>query len=171
MFVAHCVGGLIVAQVCSFNADISSIPVTLNNWQSLAMAYQDELHHNRYDRIFSSTVGVIFMGTPFRGAHGGLSNGEILAAADEQIRMLKDEDERREAIIVKRILDILTPGNESLFNLLTNFLSIPDDLMPQLLCLYETQPANVWKIIGHSKNKVISVSFGSIHLLDYSSFL
>ncbi|GKZ78533.1 hypothetical protein AnigIFM56816_002206 [Aspergillus niger] len=125
--------------------------------KSLAMAYQDELHHNRYDRIFSSTVGVIFMGTPFRGAHGGLSNGEILAAADEQIRMLKDEDERREAIIVKRILDILTPGNESLFNLLTNFLSIPDDLMPQLLCLYETQPANVWKIIGHSKNKEILV--------------
>ncbi|PGH00206.1 hypothetical protein GX51_05903 [Blastomyces parvus] len=120
VFVAHCVGGLVLAR-------------ELIRTQSLLTAYHDEMHDNKWSRLFSSTLGIVFMGTPFRGAHGALANGKILSAAQRQIDSLKNEDERREARTIKRILEILTPGNEILFSLMSDFLSIENQLMPQML--------------------------------------
>ncbi|KAL4874857.1 hypothetical protein BJY04DRAFT_202946 [Aspergillus karnatakaensis] len=138
IFVAHCVGGLVLAR-------------------ALVNAYNDELHCNRWRRIYSSTLGIVFMGTPFRGAHGALANGEIFASAQKQMERLDDEHERREALVTKRILEILAPGNEGLFSLMSDFMSIRIDLSPQMLCLYETQPARVWKIININRDKEVLV--------------
>ena len=94
------------------------------------------------------------MGTPFRGAQGGLADGGVLKVAQDQLNTLENEQDRYEAQIISRILEVLTPGNEALLNLLTEFLDIPADLLPQMVCFYETQPSRVWKIVGLNKNKV-----------------
>ncbi|OJD26488.1 hypothetical protein ACJ73_02128 [Blastomyces percursus] len=116
VFVAHCVGGLVLVWI-------------------LLTAYHDEMYDNKWLLLFISTLGIVFMGTPFRGGHGTLANGEILSTAQRQIDSLKDE--KREAHTIKRILEILTPGNEILFSLMGDFLSSQNQLMPQMLCLYE----------------------------------
>lgn len=99
------------------------------------------------------------MGVPFRGAHGALANGQILSAAQRQIDSLENENERREAHIIKRILEILRPGNEVLFSLMTDFLAIDHELMPQMVCCYETQCSNVWKIVNMNREKVRFIFF------------
>ncbi|KAF1951069.1 hypothetical protein CC80DRAFT_509197 [Byssothecium circinans] len=126
-FVAHCAGGLVLIRA--------------------------ELGEDKYRGIFSCTIGVIFLGTPFRGAHGALADGQILKAAQEKIDAMENEDEKYEAQTVKRILEILEPGNEALFNLLEDFLAIDHALMPSIICFYETRPANVWKIANQNRKK------------------
>ena len=54
--------------------------------------------------MFASTTGLIFFGTPFRGAEG-MSQVEMLAAAQREY----EEDE-----VQTDILKILEPGNEFL---------------------------------------------------------
>ncbi len=108
--------------------------------------------------MFSSTIGVVFLGTPFRGAHGALANGQILRAAQESIGTL-NEDEKREAQIISRILEILEPGNEALLNILEDFLAI-DHALPRMACFYETQPANVWKLVSQNREKVREICLG-----------
>ncbi|KAL8656066.1 MAG: hypothetical protein Q9210_000504 [Variospora velana] len=65
---------------------------------------------------------------------------------------MENEDEKYEYQTMKRVLEILEPGNEALSNLLEDYLSIDAILMPSMCCFYEQKPSDVWKI-ADEKNK------------------
>lgn len=62
-------------------------------------------------RYIACTTGLIFFGTPFRGAEG-MSQAELLEAAHQEY--VKDK-------IQENILEILQPGNECLREVVDKF--------------------------------------------------
>src|SRR5437868_5185587 len=77
ILIGHSFGGLILLKARALDtsmahgADIS---------QTLVDAHTER---KRWPGIYDSTVGLIFLGTPFRGTHDSLSRGEILRRAQE----------------------------------------------------------------------------------------
>ncbi|KAG9657517.1 hypothetical protein KCV03_g10180, partial [Aureobasidium melanogenum] len=131
--VAHCFGGLVVLK-------------------ALLDAYHDT---KEWQGIFQSTTGLVFFGTPFRGAEG-MSQSEMLQAA------LSEYEEEEVHTEVLRILD---PGNELLQDLVDSFgktRSLPN--RAQVACFFELQPSNVGAIVGKQKKKrfVVSESSGCL---------
>lgn len=89
--------------------------------------------------IFSSTTGLVFFGTPFRGAEG-MSQSEMLAAARR---------EYEEDLVQGEVLRILEPGNEFLQDLVDRFgktRSKPNKA--QVACFFELESTNVGAIVG-----------------------
>ncbi|KAL9633792.1 MAG: hypothetical protein Q9164_004484 [Protoblastenia rupestris] len=94
---------------------------------------------NRWPGIFKSTTGMVFFGTPFRGA-GGLDQTVMLWA--EQSQYVEDQ-------IQGAILNILPPGNESLTDLITYFLETRQgEGKAYIACFFEQKPSNVGAILG-----------------------
>jgi hypothetical protein len=123
--------------------------------QALIEAYHDAA---RWHGIFRSTTGLIFFGTPFRGAEG-MSQSEMLQAA-------LSEYERDE--VHPEVLNILDPGNELLQDLVDSFgktRSLPNKA--HIACFFELQPSNVGAIVGKQQKKVsilpLEVHRGKIH--------
>ncbi|KAF2472617.1 uncharacterized protein BDR25DRAFT_284166 [Lindgomyces ingoldianus] len=137
IFVAHCFGGLVVLK-------------------ALLEAQQDE---NGWPGVFVSTTGLIFFGTPFRGAEG-MTQMEMLEAA----RMEYRDDE-----VQPEVLKILEPGNEFLQEVVDQFGKTRRLAnMAQVACFYELKSSNVGKIVGKQDRTrvVVSESSGCLDLSD-----
>ena len=95
--------------------------------------------------IFKSTTGMVFLGTPFRGA-GGLDQTEMIRAAQSQY----EEDRVQGAV-----LNILPPGNESLMDLTTYFFQIRQGVgKAQIACFFEQKSSNVGAILRGNRIQV-----------------
>ncbi|KAL9023003.1 MAG: hypothetical protein Q9196_007436, partial [Gyalolechia fulgens] len=95
--------------------------------------------------IFQSTTGMVFFGTPFRGA-GGLDQAEMLRAAHSQY---KDDQ------VQGAVLNILPPGNESLIDLITYFFETRQGKCDApVACFFEQKSSNVGAILHGSRIQV-----------------
>ncbi|RYO26148.1 hypothetical protein AA0113_g12537, partial [Alternaria arborescens] len=140
LFIAHCFGGLVVLK-------------------ALLDAQQNE---SEWPGIFASTTGLIFFGTPFRGAEG-MSQVEMLAAAQREYQ----QDE-----IQPEVLKILEPGNEFLQEVVDQFGRTRRLAnKTQVACFYELKPSNVGRIVGKTDRTrvVVSESSGCLDLSDAAS--
>ncbi|MCJ1424696.1 hypothetical protein MMC29_002584, partial [Sticta canariensis] len=115
IFIAHCFGGLIVLKA------IVDAKRSESNWPG----------------IYQSICGILFFGTPFRGA-GGLDQTELLRAIQSQY-----EDDQ----IQGSNLNILAPGNETLMDLMEIFFETRrEEYKAQIACFFELKPSNVGAI-------------------------
>jgi hypothetical protein len=90
--------------------------------------------------IVTSTIGLVFFGTPFRGAEG-YNHSEMMEAARR---------EYEEDLIQGESLLVFEPGNVYLQTLVDKF---RDTLLSQrhkteVACFYEQMPSNVGSIVG-----------------------
>ncbi len=100
---------------------------------------------DRWPGLFDSTTGLIFFGTPFRGA-AKISQSEIIQAA--MINSGRDQ-------VQEEVLRILDPGNELLQDLVDGFcktLSQPNKA--HVACFFELKSSDVGAIVGKSSTKV-----------------
>jgi len=99
--------------------------------------------------IFASTTGLVFFGTPFRGA-GGMSQTEMLAAARQEY----DDDQ-----IQGDVLKILEPGNEFLREVVDKFCKTQSRReKTQVACFYETKASDVGAVVGKQTRTVCAVA-------------
>ena len=102
----------------------------------------------RGTELLRSIAGLVFFGTPFRGASGSLSNGALLKFVTES----GDEVE-------PRILQVLAPGHEVMSDIREEFRSIPDIVpipLPPMHCFFETLPTEVWRLVKQPKREAVS---------------
>jgi hypothetical protein len=95
-----------------------------------------DAHHedSKWPGVFASTTGLIFFGTPFRGAEG-MSQMEMLTAAQSEYQ--KHE-------IQADTLATLQPGNEFLQDVVDQFGKTRRQAhKAQVACFYELKPSNV----------------------------
>ncbi|CAN9124810.1 unnamed protein product [Alternaria alternata] len=140
LFIAHCFGGLVVLK-------------------ALVDARHDE---SEWPGIFASTTGLIFLGTPFRGAEG-MSQVEMLAAAQREYQ----QDE-----IQPEVLNILEPGNEFLQEVVDQFGRTRKQAnKAHVACFYELKTSDIGRIVGKSNRTrfVVSESSGCLDLSDATS--
>ncbi|KAL9019552.1 MAG: hypothetical protein Q9185_003172 [Variospora sp. 1 TL-2023] len=96
----------------------------------------------KWPGISKCTTGMVFFGTPFRGAPG-LDQTVMIQAALSQYA----EDQIQGAV-----LNILPPGNESLLDLLTYFLETRQgEGKAYVACFYEQKSSNVGAILHGSR--------------------
>ncbi|KAH8696892.1 hypothetical protein GQ44DRAFT_789090 [Phaeosphaeriaceae sp. PMI808] len=114
LFIAHCFGGLVVLKAL------------------LDARYEKD----EWPGILNSTGGLLFFGTPFRGAEG-MSQMEMLEAARQEY----EEDE-----VQPQTLQILEPGNEFLQELVDQFGKMRTPTNKAVVaCFYELKASNVGK--------------------------
>ncbi|CAG8973536.1 hypothetical protein HYALB_00002862 [Hymenoscyphus albidus] len=130
IFVAHCFGGLAVLQAL-LNAE----------------RFPDD-----WPGIYSATCGIVFLGTPFRGAPG-LTLSELLKAVDAEYQ----------DTIQGEILRILEPDDESLLEMVHVFEKIQAKSLQRanIICFFEQKPCNVKAILGKEEKKSFAVLEGS----------
>lgn len=123
IFIAHCFGGLVV----------------------LKALIEAERFPQDWPGIYSSTTGVIFLGTPFRGAPE-LTQSEMIQAAES---LYRDE-------VQGEILRIHDPGDELLLEMVHIFEKIRDKSpkKAQIACFFEQKPCNVKAVLGKEGKKV-----------------
>jgi hypothetical protein len=111
-------------------------------YQALLQAHNSS---TEWQNIFQSTTGLIFLGTPFRGAEG-LSQSEMLQAA------LSQYDERE---VHAPKMEILDPGNELLQDLVDNFGQIRSQpYRAEVACFYELEPSDIGALVGAQRKMV-----------------
>jgi hypothetical protein len=99
----------------------------------------------KWPHIFQSVTGLIFLGTPFRGAEG-ISQSEMLQAA------LSKYDQGQ---VQPEVLKILDPGNELLQIFVDKFGEIRSKPnKAHVACFYETKPCDIGRIIGQAGKNV-----------------
>lgn len=100
---------------------------------------------NKWPGIYKSTTGILFFGTPFRGA-GGLNQTEMLQAIQSQY----DDDQ-----IQGSNLNILAAGNETLMDLMDVFFETRQERhIARVACFFEQKPSNVGAIYKGSRVEV-----------------
>ncbi|KAJ9494223.1 hypothetical protein H2202_010284 [Exophiala xenobiotica] len=101
---------------------------------------QEREARDKSSDIFNAVRGLVFFGTPFRGAVG------MSAAAQEY----EKED------IETKPLEVLEQGNELLQTLLDDFQAWvwPKMLQTQMACFYELQASEIGGIVGRQRRKV-----------------
>ncbi|KAH0172171.1 hypothetical protein KCU67_g1848, partial [Aureobasidium melanogenum] len=130
IIVAHCFGGLVVLKAILEARD----------------------NPEKWPHIFQSVTGLIFLGTPFRGAEG-ISQSEMLQAA------LSKYDQGQ---VQPEVLKILDPGNELLQNFVDKFGEIRSKPnKAHVACFYETKPCDIGRIIGQAGKNAFMVSESS----------
>ncbi|THX71514.1 hypothetical protein D6D04_09473, partial [Aureobasidium pullulans] len=140
IIIAHCFGGLVVLKVYG-TAD--------RVYQALLQAHNGS---TEWESIFRSTTGLIFLGTPFRGAEG-LSQSEMLQAA------LSQYDERE---VYAPKMEILDPGNELLQDLVDNFGQLRSQPnRAEIACFFELEPSDVGALVGTERKMRFMVSESS----------
>jgi len=106
------------------------------------------MERTRWPVIYDSTSGLVFLGTPFRGTHDSLSQGEVLRHALEHFT---------EDPIYGENLGVLRAGGELLTGLVERYLRIArQNEMPRVACFYEQMPSKVGCILGKDLAKVLS---------------
>jgi hypothetical protein len=110
--------------------------------KALLEAKEDE---NEWPGIFVSTTGLVFFGTPFRGAEG-MGQSEMLAAAWREY----DPDQ-----VQPEVLKILEPGNEFLQDLVDQFgKTRKAPHKAHVACFYKLKSSNVGAIVGKQERTV-----------------
>ena len=100
---------------------------------------------NKWLGIYKSTAGMLFFGTPFRGA-GGLNQAEML----QVIRSQYNDDQ-----IQGSNLNILAPGNEALMDLMDLFFENRQERnMARVAYFFEQKPKNVGAIYKRPRIEV-----------------
>jgi len=100
----------------------------------------------KWPGIYKSTTGILFFGTPFRGA-GGLNQTEMLQAIQSQYN-----DGHQ---IQGSNLNILAPGNETLMDLMDEFFETRQERhIARVACFFEQKPSNVAAIYKGSRVEV-----------------
>ncbi|KAI9677239.1 MAG: hypothetical protein M1822_008188 [Bathelium mastoideum] len=141
IFIAHCFGGLVVLK-------------------ALLDAKGDE----KGPGIYTSTKGLIFLGTPFRDAEG-LSQGEMLEAA------LREYEADQ---VPEKILQVSQPDKEFLKELVDKFSELQLQANnTQLACFFELKTSDVGTIFGtHNKtNFMVSESSGCLYVSEITERL
>jgi hypothetical protein len=113
--------------------------------KALLDAKEDE---TEWPGIFTSTTGLVFLGTPFRGAEG-MGQSEMLDAARREY----EEEE-----IHVDVLEVLRPGNEFLQDIVDKFgrtRSRPHKA--RVACFFEMKPSDVGAIVGGQSRRVGAV--------------
>jgi hypothetical protein len=97
--------------------------------------------------IFNAVRGLVFFGTPFRGA-GGISVSQMVQAAAQENYGKED--------IETKPLEVLERGNELLQTLLDDFQTWVWPKMPQtqMACFFELQASEIGKIVGRERRRV-----------------
>ncbi|KZF21644.1 hypothetical protein L228DRAFT_156852 [Xylona heveae TC161] len=120
IFIAHSFGGLVVLKV-------------------LLDAF---LENKRWSSIYEYTIGLIFLGTPFRGTHDSMSQGEILQVAAKCFT---------DGTVHETNLKILRAGDETLVDLVDSYLrAARQKVMPKVACFFEQRVSPVGAIVGKS---------------------
>lgn len=90
--------------------------------------------------MFSSTTGLVFFGTPFRGAEG-MNQMEMLEAARREYH----DDQ-----VQPTALEVLQPGNAYLQDLVDSFLKKMrgQTNKTRVVCFFELKSSNVGRIVG-----------------------
>ena len=90
--------------------------------------------------MFSSTTGLVFFGTPFRGAEG-MNQMEMLEAARREYH----DDQ-----VQPTALEVLQPGNAYLQDLVDGFLKKMrgQTNKTRVVCFFELKSSNVGRIVG-----------------------
>ncbi|KAL9531667.1 hypothetical protein SMMN14_04732 [Sphaerulina musiva] len=127
IIIAQCFGGLVV------------LKAILKANESFG---RNDHNNNSGGNLLSSLAGILFFGTPFRGARG-MSQVELLAAARE---------EYTDSEIYPEILQVLQPGNEYLQDLVDQFTrlrsTLPELRDCRIACFFELKASNVGRIVG-----------------------
>lgn len=113
--------------------------------KALLDAKEDEAE---WPGFFTSTTGLVFFGTPFRGAEG-MSQSEMLDAARREY----DKDE-----IYGDVLEVLRPGNEFLQDIVDKFgktRSRPHKA--RVACFFEMKSSDVGAVVGGQARRVCLV--------------
>ncbi|THW31578.1 hypothetical protein D6C77_10724 [Aureobasidium pullulans] len=99
-------------------------------------------HESEYPTIFNFTTGLVFLGTPFRGASGMSQSGLLQAVVQEYEE------------VQAQTLRILDPGNDPLHDLVTEFCLIRSTPpRAHVACFYEQISSDVMVIVGKSGTK------------------
>jgi len=116
-----------------------------NAVQASVLARNDD---EEWKPIYKSTIGLLTLGTPFRGADG-MKHREIVEAA---LREYTEEEVRDETI------EILQRENQTLNDLVAEFCKIHKrEGQAQIACFYETGYTDVGKVVGGEK-RVVSIT-------------
>ena len=138
IFIAHCFGGLVTLKV-----RLAGLLYRLQLTRKALLDAKNE--DDEWPGIFVSTTGLVFFGTPFRGAEG-LSHTEMLAAAWREYHEDQVQDE---------VLKILQPGNEFLQELVDKFgKARKAQHKAHVACFYELKSSNVGAIVGKKERTV-----------------
>jgi hypothetical protein len=108
--------------------------------------------------VFSSTTGLIFFGTPFRGAEG-MNQMEMLEAARR---------EHHEDQVLPTTLEVLQPGNVYLKEVVEGYLKKTrgQTNKTQIACFYELKSSNVGRIVGKEDRTVGGQGWRATHCTD-----
>jgi hypothetical protein len=105
-----------------------------------------EQYQKDWPGVFSSTTGLIFFGTPFRGAEG-MNQMEMLEAARREYH----DDQ-----VQPTTLEVLQPGNIYLREVVDSYLKKTRGQTNkiQIACFYELKSSNVGRIVGKQDRTV-----------------
>lgn len=109
----------------------------LTHMQALVEAQRN----STFEDIYKSTVGAVFMGTPFRGTEGGITQDEFIRIAAKN----NPDHPQPQA----RVLQILRPDSEVLEDTLNQFNGLDRVRENSLrrVCFFESKPANVGGLV------------------------
>ena len=100
----------------------------------------------RWPGVYHSAVGLVFLGTPFRGTHDSLSQGEILKRAQELFTA---------SAVYGENLEILRARGESLIDLVDLYHRIArQSTVPRVACFYEQKESDVSRIVDKDYTEV-----------------
>jgi hypothetical protein len=115
-----------------------------NNAKALLEAKEED-EEDDWPSLFRSTIGLIFFGTPFRGAEGM----ELVEMLDAARREYTDDQ------IQSEVLEILRPGDVFLREVVDRFCKTRAQMTwTHIACLYEMKRSNVGAIVGGQKRTV-----------------
>lgn len=137
IFVCHCLGGIVVEKAI----------------------LGAQLRQNDYPNLFTSIVGCVFLGTPFRGTKSQ-SKAAALAEMASTIGLGVNSG----------LLKLLEDGSETLRDLLADFSGLARETNMQLFCFFEQHASDIAKLVfkgPHIKTKELIVEEDSAHIDGY----
>jgi hypothetical protein len=127
IFIGHSFGGLVIEEVSEHPQ--SSLAHELTRYeQALAIAKHDQNFHH----ILKATYGVVFLGTPHRGADIA-SWGDTLATCAAAFGLGPDTE----------LLNILRKDSDRLREIFNDFAVLSNDMGLHLICFYELYPTKI----------------------------
>ncbi|KJX93183.1 hypothetical protein TI39_contig4372g00015 [Zymoseptoria brevis] len=134
IFVAHSFGGLVVMSAL---------------WAAASSSAADH-------QIHDCAMGLVFLGTPFRGLHRSLSQGEVL--------LLSENPDVASSLDNLRVLQA---GDGALIDLVNGYLSSAKGIKDRVtICVYEEKETNVAALVNKTVSKKVLLVDESSPTLD-----